>query len=388
MIFGLLLIFSTIIPYVVIRDSIGNAVDSRFALEANMGVAIFISSLIFLLYYKNIISKRISQIFIAVIILLGVGICNTVVKIYDNDWQNQRSFWWQFIWRVPDLKKGTFLIIDSQREEVFTGEFSPWTDTELYAPFNMLYSTSKGKDGIASNAVMPDLILKKMFRNYNRKGYFFENNDLALVQAKMNIYNDIMRFNPKDIVVASFHDGVLAMNGEIDFSYVKKRINLNPYIVNSSPDAIIIDTKRLFPLRWIMGKEPQEVVNHMLSYNIQTVLLDRHLMIKDWRYYYQIAKVLLLKKDFVGIAKLCDNVNPDDYFIFPSVMPETLIPFITALYITQDYTKGRALILQWAVYSNGSLPLALEMKKYISDLGEYPESVNRLDKDIKRIFHN
>jgi hypothetical protein len=371
MIFGLFLIFASIFPYVATRGIIGGTpVNTRYALEANVGISIFISSFILVLYYKDIITKKLCIVIISVIVLVGVGICNTVVKIHDNDWQQQRSFWWQFIWRAPDLKKGTLLLVDMPRDEYFTGH--NWLELELTGPLNMLYADSKGINGIGNHYAMGidliNLIIEK------------RDSDVESIDS-FNKYD----YYPKNLLIASFHDGVLGINGEIDFSNTKSFANIAPFARRSNPDRIIINNdNKTFPLRWIMGLEPDSVEQNFIKQKIRERIFTRKIINKDWRYYYQNAKVAFLKKDFRKVISLYDEaINLDN----PYVLPEILEPFIEALYITGDYARGSTLLWKWAVRSNGSHEKALKMRDNISKQGVNTDCVNVLDKDIKEIWN-
>ncbi|MBF0472190.1 MAG: hypothetical protein HQK91_05095 [Nitrospirae bacterium] len=379
MLFGLLLIVLEIFPYAAVRD-IGNlnSGNSRFALEANVGIAVFISSLIFFLYNKDIISKRLSKIIIAVIVLLGVGICNTMVKVYDDDWQQQRLFWKQLIWRIPDLKEGTFLVIDNQKEERYLEDF--WRAPELIGPLNILYADSKGNSDSKRQMaydITTDAHVNENINKSLRKG----NVDIS----KMHSFSEQIEF-PQSIVVASLHNGYLAINKDIDYSNIDNQVNISPYIANSDPDRILLDSKRSFPFRWVIGNEPKG--KQKGTYLIQKIIFDRHILIRDWRYYYQKAVVLSKLNDFNGIVKLYEEKNTIKYDLPFPLLPEILVPFIQALYITKDYPQGSALLFKWAIYSHGSLSKALEIRNNILMLTKNTESVTRLDKDIQSIFHN
>ncbi|MBF0472563.1 MAG: hypothetical protein HQK93_02365 [Nitrospirae bacterium] len=172
------------------------------------------------------------------------------------------------------------------------------------------------------------------------------------------------------------------------FSNIPKQINLNPFIINSSLDNLLINTTRQFPFRWIMGSEPKDIAKNILLFNLNRYVLDRNMVMKDWGYYYQNARVLLLKKDFNGVVKLYKEAYFLKYYIDTPNIAEMFTPFIQAAYLTGDYSLGRKLLLDFVLYENGNLNLALKMEKDMSMLGEYTESVKMLDQDIKRILRN
>lgn len=425
MVFGLLWILAAMFPYMAKRGAIDNYLGSSYALETNVGVAVFISAAIFVLYYKNILTKKICQVIISIIILFGVGICNTIVKTYDNDWQQQRSFWWQFVWRVPDIKGGTFLLADINSEEKFVRTM--FGAYEVFGPLNILYASSMGRSEnaryLASEIVDREFISKYIIENRDLDRvcedfvcldlsknvlYYSIKNDKIKYGNKSDNWMDIhdiksreckdqskilIQYYPKNMLLTSYRDGFLFLNRDTDSKDVEKRINIKPLVVHSSSDSILINSKRSFPFRYIMGDEPKEYQKNGILRKIQQIL-DRHMIVKDWRYYYQTAMVLLERKDFDGIVKLYNDTvkknsydNDDGIDNFPK-LEALLVPFIQVLYITQDYNQGSSLLWQWAIYSNGSLAKAIEMKNNISMIGQYPDSVNRLDKDIKEIFHN
>ena len=377
MIFGLLFILAAIFPYAVTRGVLQIGSGSRYALEANVGMAVFISSSIMFLYYKNIITKRLGQVIIAVLVLFGVGICNTVVQNYDDDWQQQRAFWWQFMRRVPDLKKGTLLLVDMDRDIKYVS-YDYWHNDELSGALNILYAPSKGKDVLwnyFSDSIIPHITED-----------FIEKRGLDTAIHKCDYP---FQYYPKNLLVASFHDGILSLNGDID--YPNKQININPLVVNSSPDRILIFNKKQFPFRGIIGAEPTEINGSSILRRMNTIL-GRHIMEKDWRYYYQDAMVLLERGDFQGVVKLYGDAtrlctDEESFWKYFPQLPEILVPFIQAFYITKDYTRGDTLLWQWAICNHGRLAKALEIKDNILKLGQYSETADRLDKDIKEIFY-
>ena len=372
MIFGLILIVAGIFPYAVARGAITNSSASRYALEANVGMAIFIPSTIFVLYYKNIISKKLCQVFITIIVLLGVGLCNTIVKIYDLDWQQQRSFWWQFVWRVPDLKEGTALLIDKDEKDNLHADH--WAT----GPLNILYANSKGKKGFKNHVAM-DIILKGDTKQRVIDQRYAQ---VAINGSFYGIYN----YNPRNTVVASFYNGVLGINGEIDFPKTKEQAIITPFVNMSNPDRIIIDNNKSFPFRWVIGLEPDSVEQNIIIQKIREKLVTKDMIEKDWRYYYQNAIVASIRKDYSKVVKLYEDAkylnNPIHNTL---IIPEILVPFIEAFYITGDYTTGSSLLWEWAVYSNGNREKAVKMRDHIA-ANATSDCIKILDKDIKEIW--
>jgi hypothetical protein len=278
---------------------------------------------------------------------------------------------------VPALKEHTFLVVDMEREEKFIA--SSWWNYEFSGPLNILYASAKGISGIGTHSAMSDIIL----RQETTQG-FIENRDIDTV--KESTFRGDISYNPKNILVASFHDGVLDINGDINFPATDKRVNIDAFINNSLPDRILYDNNKSYPFRFIIGEEPTVEQKSLILRGIQKKILDKHIMVKDWRYFYQNAIVFSKRNDFTSVVKLYNETYSLGYYIDFPVLPEILMPFISALYITHDYTQGSSLLWQWSIYSNGSHEKAVVMKDNILMLGKYQESVNILEKDINRIW--
>ncbi|MBF0540196.1 MAG: hypothetical protein HQK91_01940 [Nitrospirae bacterium] len=379
MIFGLLLIIAGIFPYAAIRGTIRTFNGSRHALQASVGVAVLVPSTLLYLYYKNIITKNLFKVFFIIIVLLDVCACNAITVEYALMWQKQQSFWWQFVWRVPDLKKDASIILDVDcKASVINQEVGGVSHNTL----NILYANSRGERGFGTHYV-----------GYNQ--YQDIKDYIEKDASRIPIYTDTLleslSYNTNNMIVASFRDGVLSLNGDIDYTETIKCVNNNPIVKKSNSNCIVINqNKKSFPFRSIIGHEP--VIIHTYSplmNRIRGKLLPSNDLKKDWIYYYQNAKLLSARKDFSSIVKLYDETkSPNQYMNedLTKLPAEILVPFIQALYIKKDYTRGSSLLWQWAMYYNGSLKKALEIRDNILMIGENIDAAKILDKDIKEVW--
>ncbi|MBF0472987.1 MAG: hypothetical protein HQK93_04550 [Nitrospirae bacterium] len=342
-------------------------------MEANVGLYIFIPSLIFFLYSKDWISKKLVQIFISIIVLLGVGICNTVVKMYDNDWQQQRSIWWQFVWRVPQLKEGTSVIIDIPRDEEFVRGF--WEYFSLSGMIDILYAKSNGSKGIAKYYAFDSINLLEIVNQFINKQ---TNSEINIPPSFLS--DEGYKINPKNLLVASMKDGYLSINGEMDSN--DQRFNLKP-LMNDYKQIIYNKSETAYPFRWIIGPEPDLSGSNIYKKYINEMFFSKNVIEKDWRYYYQNAVASLNRSDYNNVVKLYnDAINLGN---IPKI-PEIFVPFIETFYITADYSTGRLLLWKWVIYSNGTHQKAMDMKNKLNGLSSNSDCVNMLDKDIKEIW--
>lgn len=80
---------------------------SRFTLPFIMGAAILLASLIFIPPLPNWLRNSL----LAVLLGVSLGYQLKIENGFRNEWNDQKSFFWQLAWRIPKLEPGTFLFI-------------------------------------------------------------------------------------------------------------------------------------------------------------------------------------------------------------------------------------------------------------------------------------
>ncbi len=101
----------------------------RFTLILMLGACILLVAVITLITRKN--WQR--TIILSIIVGLAAGFHFQIGLDYIRDWNYQKAFMWQFVWRAPDIKPGTVLLTSDL-------PFKYVTDNSLTAPFNWTYA--------------------------------------------------------------------------------------------------------------------------------------------------------------------------------------------------------------------------------------------------------
>jgi hypothetical protein len=87
---------------------------SRWNLVSIIGVSIFMAACALLL--AGLVFKHRALVVGSLILspLIGIGVILQVsnAQQFVNEWDQQRQFWWQLAWRVPDLEDNTMVVVD------------------------------------------------------------------------------------------------------------------------------------------------------------------------------------------------------------------------------------------------------------------------------------
>ena len=102
--------------------------NSRFTLSFALGTSLLLVALLELLPSWNL--KLISA---SLLIALAVGVQFNNGYLWREDWQLQKSFFWQMAWRIPDLESGSILLSSDT-------PFDYSSDNSLTFPLNWIYA--------------------------------------------------------------------------------------------------------------------------------------------------------------------------------------------------------------------------------------------------------
>ncbi|GEM_PF-3738989 len=249
-IIGAILTILGLFPYMVVRGALSFGIGSKHAILASIGFSIFLASALLWLYHSVHIRKAFYYILFAGVIFLGVFNCNVAVKAYSDDWQQQKAFWAGFVKKVPEIKKNTYLIVDMPRNEhMFLGE---WRGTfEFSAPLNLIYAASRSKDDV--NSHFADTFEDAM--NAGSEQSYVNIRDKAEIEFES--YKGIQKLYPRNLIMASYHDGRLYLNDEIENSGLGAEAC--DAAAHASKDQIIYGNRAAsHPLRRIMGFEDKD----------------------------------------------------------------------------------------------------------------------------------
>lgn len=372
-VFGLLMMILGLLPYNVVGKLPSFGLESRHATLAKIGISIFIPSLIFLIYYFKIITKKLLYVIFGLIIFIGAVTSNGVIDIYKNDWNQQRSFWWQFTWRVPDIKDKTYLLIDMPRKE--EKYFGPWRGSYTFAaPLNLIYAKSREKSEINKNFAesigintIKDWIMKK-----------------ELGESEFLLYKGIQKYYPKNIVVASYKDTYLNLNNDITKSNQNRQVNINPLIQNSSSNQIIYEEKFVsFPFRWIIGPEPKKLTKKLSLIKKIERKIGREGVQKDWHYYYQKAQVFVKEDEYQKIVNLYNEAKELKLI---QNLSYGLLPFIESYYKLENTEKGSQLLWEWALSSRGNYEQAYSLYETLKSENVNDEIIEEFIKNMNQIW--
>jgi len=325
--FGLAAVILGLLPYMLAREAVGYEHQSRHGLLAAVGAAIFFPSLLLTLYYEKIIGRTFCGILSGLLIFLGVLQCNYTVGVYKSTWEHQRSIWWQLIWRAPDIKPHTFVIIDMPWGE------SPGGGSYVLPPaLNLAYARSRDKSEIFSHyAFAPINAFRKDETDYTAVA------DKDFVEFMS--YRGPMKFYPRNLLAASYREGYLYMNEEITEPVSASRSDLEFMLSHAKNDRIIYeDPGLIFPLRWILGPEPEH----------------------DWRYFYQKANALSGRGDYQGIINLYNEALGAGHDL-SIVLPQNLMPFIKAFYMNDEVEIAGTLLEKWSLSPHASPAMAVKL---------------------------
>ncbi|RJR21775.1 MAG: hypothetical protein C4581_01665 [Nitrospiraceae bacterium] len=339
--FGLLTVIIGLLPYALTREAVTYGHQSRHGLLAAIGASIFFPAVLITFHHNKLLGKRTCQSIFALLVFFGVLQCNYTIKTYKDNWEHQRSIWWQMVWRAPDIRPNTFMVIDMPWNE------APGGGSYVLPPgLNLAYAKSGDKKEIFSHYAYE---LRNAFRTdeTNYRGIYEKE------VVEFQTYRGLTRIYPRNLIAASYQDEYLYLNDEIaePVSSDWKDVEFMKSLVTE--DRIIYDDAvSNFPYRWILGPEPEH----------------------DWRYYYQKANALSGSNDAAGIVRLFNESRENGYDL-GSIRPQNLLPFIKAFYLTGDPDTGGRLLTKWAASPSVSRDRAIKYLTsqnidVVSDLNE------------------
>jgi hypothetical protein len=101
----------------------------RFTLAMNLGASLLIAGLL-----DGLVRHRTANfIILAALLGLAAGMHVQLANIYRREWNSQKAFFWQLVWRAPALKPGT-MILSAELP------FTYYSDNSLTAPLNWIYA--------------------------------------------------------------------------------------------------------------------------------------------------------------------------------------------------------------------------------------------------------
>lgn len=277
--------------------------QDRFTLPIMFGSSMMLIGL----FWWVIRRRNIRLALLSVLIGLSVGLHFQQSNEYRREWNYQRAFLWQFIWRVPELQDGTTLITS---ELPFAHTF----DNSLTAAFNWIYASDN--------------------HSYNLSH--------ILYYVPLRTGTGIPAFEPDEPITRAYPPGVFrgstsemlvfyyappaclrVFDGTIDTAYPLLPRDLKPAIPLSNVDLIITDPPSSQTLTTDMiAPEPDQNI---------------------WCYYFQRADLARQMGHWQEIVELADIAfSLDDS---PNAAAERL-PFIEGYARTGNWERALTLSLE------------------------------------------
>jgi len=261
----------------------------RLTLPFIFGVSLVITSISWKIFRNK--SLRIFLFAALISGAIGFHFINSVT--YMHNWENFQNFFWQLIWRAPQLKENTILLSSN-----FPLKY--YSDNSLTAPLNWIYNPDAKKKELNYLFYYADVRLKtgslpalekniNIYRGY-RSFYFYGNTNNVLV----------VRYDPPGCV--QILDPIYANAGIIP--------NLSQLEADEIP---ISNLDQIIPNPTIHARPPE---------NIFSIGGE-----KSWCYYFEKADLARQFNDWQEVAQLEKEAR--DQNLHPRIMSEWL-PFLDA----------------------------------------------------------
>ena len=273
----------------------------RFLLAYMFGSCLFVIAL----FETPKSYRQFNIVLVCLLIALGAGFQIANSNRYKNQWSNQKDLYWQMVWRMPNLQKGTTLWTYQFPENAY------YTGPALGAQINWTYGdTNVSNEKISydfliinsgQNKFIEELSPNKDITTFNRT-YSFQGNTSETIylhkESKkcLRILDD--SFTPLKTVVTDYNKEM------IDASSLS-----NLYLINEN------DGNDANPIIGVVGPEPEH----------------------DWCYYFEKAELARQQQDYSKVVSLLEEAQNRD--LEPNDSTE-FFPFIEALGKTSNWTEA------------------------------------------------
>ncbi len=101
----------------------------RFNLAMNLGASLLLTGLLEFVAR----TRRLNTLILTCLLALAAGTHMQLANAYRREWNTQKSFFWQLVWRAPNIQPGT-IILSAELP------FTYYSDNSLTAPLNWTYA--------------------------------------------------------------------------------------------------------------------------------------------------------------------------------------------------------------------------------------------------------
>jgi len=238
----------------------------RFTLMMMLGASLLLVGLVFLITRNRLQSS----IILGIIVGLSVGMHFQTGLTYMRDWNYQKAFFWQLVWRAPEIKPGTVLITSKL-------PFLYVTDNSLTAPINWTYAPENYTRQMPYGLINIDARLGRNLTSLEEdtpihQPYRATSFEGSTSQAL------IMYYSPEHCLKM--------IDPELDRFWPYKPGFIPEAMHLSDTDLIMIDSeKTAFPPAQVFGAEPEP----------------------DWCYYFEKAELARQSEEWDKVAQFGDK---------------------------------------------------------------------------------
>lgn len=277
---GALISLGAVFPVVFSNRQI-NLLDAYKGYGLHPSAGVFILLLGFLLMLKTNLRKTI------LLALLALSVTTQVLNIqrWTNYWEVQKNFWWQVVWRAPDITDNTLVMAYAPEGYSFQQDY------EIWAPINLIYrQRSEPWPSVQAQVLNSETALEVFRQSYVEEPRV---RDIYLPRW----YRDMLLFSQP-----TTRSCVHAIDGQMTAYSGNERLIVEKVGEFSELSLISTTAKPPIPPANIFGPEPEHT----------------------WCYYYQQAALARQSGDWSRIGELYDEVvsagfeagDNYEYFVF------------------------------------------------------------------------
>lgn len=335
---GVLTALLALLPVIVVNRHADFGDYSRYSLASAAGVGMIVT--VFLL---SIASARLRIALIAILVFIAsfTHYANAAHAVEVTE--NMRDFWWQVVWRAPDIQPGTTLVanypVGAIQEDYF-----------VWGPANFIYYPEKQNEipiqltlpaAVLTDDVVLQILVGKGEETPLRRGNELTRNFgnvLVMTQSSENSCVRLLNGRSPDLSIGDPH----------------KILLIAP---NSELDNVITSEEQPVPPASIFGSEPEH----------------------DWCFYYQKADLARQRGDWQEVARL--GAEAEKLGLHPNDQIE-LMPFLQAYAFLGDQkqVKGISTRINTQLFyreqacnhlnsmTDHGYPLPAEMQSFVDEL--------------------
>ena len=288
-----------LLPVIIVNRHADFGEYSRYALASGVGAAMMVSAT---LAYLN--STRMQMLIVAVLtVIAGTTHFSNAIRGAQETLE-VRNFWWQVVWRAPDIQTGVTLVASYPSAPIQEDYF-------IWGPANLIYQPER-QDVIPVEIKIPAAVLTPDVINQIISGDGEE--------SPLRRGNYLTRSFSEVVFLVQSHPNacVRIINGEAPelsvFDSERTKL-LAPY---SDPKAILLNGNAPTPPTDIFGDEP----------------------VHEWCYYYQRADLARQRGDWEEVARLGDEAQKLGMLPVDSI---EWLPFLQAYALLEDQKQVKIL---------------------------------------------